>query len=440
MNSNNNNHGIEIYNNFRQQAGKAGESVFPFYKYWSEGKINGSRKLLGMFIQELQYFENFLDEAGARVNKKWFYFSELVASMRNLSIVSYILYHSLHRYDHYKIGEIENISNDFADEATPALDFINESIKNLFKACREEAKKLNISIKEGMLPKRKHIDMFFKEKLPADYECNQMKGEKEKVLSLVRKLRKAAKMSKVECFGHKYSYDELMELVPLKIDEKKARKLKNIVHAVQSDYDTYVKNTVLESENPQLRELRRISSIPLHLLEAARWLSHFYERHESNICSNNASDKLAELIDRKKVLDIVVNFLLYYSDYFLQKGNTLAENIMSAYAEKVQYELSIPKPLGFHARPSTYVSLIVNEHGTDVEMIVDSKRYNAKSVINLLMAAGYISEKGYQKVIFEGDKRVLDDLKILSENNYCEDQKIPPELNYLRILRNMPSH
>jgi phosphotransferase system HPr (HPr) family protein len=113
---------------------------------------------------------------------------------------------------------------------------------------------------------------------------------------------------------------------------------------------------------------------------------------------------------------------------------------MSAYAEKVQYELSIPKPLGFHARPSTYVSLIVNEHGTDVEMIVDSKRYNAKSVINLLMAAGYISEKGYQKVIFEGDKRVLDDLKILSENNYCEDQKIPPELNYLRILRNMPSH
>jgi len=111
---------------------------------------------------------------------------------------------------------------------------------------------------------------------------------------------------------------------------------------------------------------------------------------------------------------------------------------MTAYVEKVQYELPVPKPLGFHAKPSTYVSLIVNEHGTDVEMIVESQRFNAKSVINLLMAAGLISDKGYEKVIFEGDRQVLDDLKILAENNYCEDDKIPEKLNYLRILRNMP--
>jgi hypothetical protein len=54
------------------------------------------------------------------------------------------------------------------------------------------------------------------------------------------------------------------------------------------------------------------------------------------------------------------------------------------------------------------------------------------------MAAGLISDKGYEKVIFEGDRQVLDDLKILAENNYCEDDKIPEKLNYLRILRNMP--
>jgi hypothetical protein len=54
------------------------------------------------------------------------------------------------------------------------------------------------------------------------------------------------------------------------------------------------------------------------------------------------------------------------------------------------------------------------------------------------MAAGLISDKGYEKVIFEGDRQVLDDLKILAENNYCEDDKIPAKLRYLRILRNMP--
>jgi phosphotransferase system HPr-like phosphotransfer protein len=194
----------------------------------------------------------------------------------------------------------------------------------------------------------------------------------------------------------------------------------------------------MERENSKLSELRRATSIPLHLLEAARWLSHFYERHESDINENSASNKIASLVDRKEVLDRIMNFCFYYSNYYIQKGNSLAEDIMSAYVEKVQYELPVPKPLGFHAKPSTYVSLIVNEHGTDVEMIVDGQRFNAKSVINLLMAAGIIVEKNYEKVTFEGDKQVLDDLKILAEHNYCEDNDIPVELSYLRILRNMP--
>ncbi len=92
--------------------------------------------------------------------------------------------------------------------------------------------------------------------------------------------------------------------------------------------------------------------------------------------------------------------------------------------------------MGFHARPATYVSLIVNEYGTDVYLIVDNERYSAKSVMALLEAGWILADKGAKSVVYEGDRRVLQDLKILAEHNYCEDQDIPRELSYLRVLRN----
>lgn len=438
MDSKEKNNNRDDFNDFAELAGKAGEDLFPLYYYWSGGRFRSSKKLFGMFIQHLQSFESFLDDHGARLNKKWFYFSELIASMRNLGIVAYLLHHIFHRYEHYKISEIEKDTSDFIKDTGQTLEFVNQFIKKLFTACLEEAKELRIPVKEVIPPEKEYSDLETTQPLPVDFECKKIEGEKERILSLARKVRKVAKTCREENLGCKFSSDELFELVPLKINEKKARKLKTIIHGVQSDYDTYVKNTVMERENPKLSELRRATSIPLHLLEAARWLSHFYERHESDTNPNSASEKIATMVDRKKVLDRIINFCFYYSNYYIQKGNALAEDIMTAYVEKVQYELPVPKPLGFHAKPSTYVSLIVNEHGTDVEMIVDSQRFNAKSVINLLIAAGLISEKGYKKVIFEGDKQVLDDLKILAENNYCEDDKIPTKLSYLRILRNMP--
>ena len=438
MNSKKKNNNQGNSSNFTELAGKAGEYLFPLYYYWAGERFRSSKKLFGIFIQQLQSFESFLDDHGARLNKKWFYFSELIASMRNLGIVAYLLHHIFYRYEHYKIEEIEKDSSDFIVDTGQTLEFVNEFIKKLFIACLEEAKELRIPVKEIVPPEKEYSDIEPTQPLPADFEFKKVDGEKERILSLARKVRKVAKMCREENLGCKFSSDELFELVPLKINEKKARKLKTIIHGVQSDYDTYVKNTVMERENSKLSDLRRATSIPLHLLEAARWLSHFYERHESDTNPNSASEKIAAVVDRKEVLDKIINFCFYYSNYYMQKGNALAEDIMTAYVEKVQYELPVPKPLGFHAKPSTYVSLIVNEHGTDVEMIVDSQRFNAKSVINLLMAAGLISDKGYEKVIFEGDRQVLDDLKILAENNYCEDDKIPGKLNYLRILRNMP--
>ncbi|MCZ6660240.1 MAG: hypothetical protein O6916_02285, partial [bacterium] len=67
---------------------------------------------------------------------------------------------------------------------------------------------------------------------------------------------------------------------------------------------------------------------------------------------------------------------------------------------------------------------------------VGSERYSAKSVMALLEAGWLLAEKGSETVVFEGDERVMKDLQVLAASNYCEDQEIPHELSYLRILLN----
>jgi phosphotransferase system HPr-like phosphotransfer protein len=169
---------------------------------------------------------------------------------------------------------------------------------------------------------------------------------------------------------------------------------------------------------------------------AIRWLIHFYERHLDPIRRSLIKKRMSELVDKVELLDFVINHLYQGAQTYLEKANECAEKLLTYYAEVEREELPLPKPVGFHARPATYVSLIVNEYGTDVYLVVDNERYSAKSVMALLEAGWILADKGAKSVIYEGDRRVLQDLKILAEHNYCEDQDIPRELSYLRILRN----
>ena len=99
--------------------------------------------------------------------------------------------------------------------------------------------------------------------------------------------------------------------------------------------------------------------------------------------------------------------------------------------------LPIPKPLGFHARPATYISIIARQYeNMDLFMIVDGEKINTKSVMSLLQAGGTIADKGYETVFFEGDARVIEDIKLLAKHNYCEDCEIPSRLSYLRDFKN----
>lgn len=396
----------------------------------------GSKTFYANLFNEADLFEDFLDNHGARENKSWFYFTELVASIRNFAIAGLQLRHILDRFYHYKLEDSKEDASKFHREANSAMNFINNSVLDLFGIQKKEA------TKNGMKhPKECYIDRAFSKihisrRLPKNLHEDDLKDNEERIIALSRRFRNVAKLSKETNLERFYKKEAEIPVIPKIIDETKVQNFKNILQGIQSDYDTYIKNTFLEKNDKNLIKLRGFTSISLHLLEIVRWLSHFFERHADEVRTGGIKEKFTQIVDRKEGLNTIINFAFFYSNDYLQKGKLVAEKILSKYTIKARYKLSPPKPLGFHARPSGYISLIVKEHGTDVFLVVDRKKFNARSVLSLMEAGGLIADKGYNKVVFEGDKRALDDIKILAEHNYCEDCEIPRELNYVRILRN----
>ena len=410
---------------------------FRIYNFMIREKSEFTKTFYSNLIQETQLLESFLDSHGARRNKTWIFFTELVASIRNFGIAAFLLRHLLDRYHVYNIEENKEEEEVFFAEAKKTLDFMDESMKNLFESAKEEGEKHGLVLPRTRINREEFKDIISNKHLPSNASDEEVLNEEERIIELSRRYRKVATLLRQEGYKRRYNQEELIKIIPSKINENKARKLKNIIHGVQSDYDTYVKNTNIEKKNKKLTMIRGHISMPLHLLEIVRWLSHFYERHVNDIRSGETREKISRIVDKNMVLDRIVNFAFFYGMSYLQKGNSIAEDILSSYVKNIRYELPVPHPLGFHAKPATYVSLVVNEHGTDVFLLVNGERFNAKSVMSLLHASGIIADKGYKKVTFEGDKRVLDDLKILAEHNYCEDDNIPRDLNYLKILRNI---
>jgi phosphotransferase system HPr-like phosphotransfer protein len=412
---------FKIYNSFASKMQK-GQDV--------------SRKFYSNLIQEAEFLESFLDEFGARENKEWAFFTEYVACIRNLGISAFFIKHLLDRYPYYTLRESKESFSGFQTQADSALDFLNNSIMNIYKEVIATAKENGLDFPEESVSSNEFSDIESNKRLPKNITEDDVKDEEERIVEICEKIQEVAKqMGKIK-ISPTNDLKELKKLVPFKINETRSRAFKEMVHSIQSDYDTYVKHTKLEYENPSIKNLRGHISMTLHLLEVVLWLTHFYERHEDEIRAGECKRKIAEMVDKCQLLRQVVNFGFQYSLRFIVKGSEVAEEILKQFVKVGRIEVPIPKPLGFHARPSTYISLISRNYNEDLFLVVDDEKFNSKSVMSMLQAGGTIADKGYQTVIFEGSKRVLDDIEILAKHNYCEEQEIPEQLGYLKEMRN----
>ncbi|MBC8200071.1 MAG: HPr family phosphocarrier protein [Desulfobacteraceae bacterium] len=396
-----------------------------------------TKRLYSKLISTSQLLEDFLDFHGAKNNSNWYLYREFTASVRHLSIASYSYKHISNRLVFYDLVNTES----FEKEGEITFDFLTSSIMKMAPIILDEAKHLNIPIPDDTFKPAYFPTIPTDEMLDYNIDDKDKDQQKKHIVKIASEFLSIAGNFDQLGFYEPYSMEEILTIVPDKINEVEIRRFEMLAHNLQSSFDTYVIHGGFRFGNRRLKQLRGYISVVFHLLQMIGRLLHFYERHLYEAGYKNiykkVQDRLASLIDTSTLLDRIINYGLYYVCHFLMTGKALARDILNENIERSSITVGIPVKLGFHSRPSLLVAKIVQHYGGQVELCIKSDRFDASSVLDIQWAGGKIQNENINKVTFEGDTRALKDIEMLASVNYGEDTMgkgvpLPEELNYLR--------
>jgi phosphotransferase system HPr-like phosphotransfer protein len=396
-----------------------------------------TKKLFSDLIASSQVLEDFLDFHGAKNNKEWFYYRELTAAVRHLSLGGYSQTHILNRLDFYGLPDTEA----FEKEGTGTLYFIRKTIMKLAPIILNEARRLNIPIPEETYDMAEFPGIITGEMLDFNIDDADKDQQKKHIVKIASEFLAIAASFDPLKFYKPYDFQEILKIVPEKVNEVNMRRFEMLVHNLQSSFDTYVIHGGYRFGNRKLKDLRGFFSVVFHLLQMIGRLLHFYERHLHKAGYKNiykqVQDRLSEVIDPEELLDRTINYGFYYVCHFLTTGKELAREILNENIERSSIVVGVPVKLGFHSRPSLLVAKIVQHYGGQVELCVGEDRFDASSVLDIQWAGGKIQKENVTEVVFEGDIRALKDIEILAGVNYGEDTMgkgipLPRELKYLK--------
>ncbi|OQY44993.1 MAG: hypothetical protein B6240_09460 [Desulfobacteraceae bacterium 4572_87] len=402
----------------------------------SANKKDSNRLHMGFLANVIKYAsdaEHLLDRYRARYNLNWVYFRELTASAKNFGKASFLL-EELKRNLKRDYG-IDEGKDDFINKAESASSFLNDVIATIFLELQTEAGRLGVFIPEENFVSTYGLKLQEEVILPHTIEES---ADSEIAFTTQKILHRCVAFEEEARFlerALKSNAHGLVSQIPRHINEGKLRRLSTRLHNLLSWYDSYVVNHSIEREFPELKKIRESFSVQLNLSKIGVILAHYFERHL--MMPSPVVSKLKRLVPAARLLEEGLFFTLYYQVKCVHSARRLADAVLPNMLEEVTYDLPVPRSLGFHARPSTLVVKVVQQHGAAVKMLVDDQAFDAGSILELLSAGGYVVTKRLDQVRFRGEKRALDDLKILAEHNYGEtengkDAPLPEALSYLR--------
>ena len=396
-----------------------------------------TKRLYARMVSSSKLLEDFLDFHGAKNNSNWYYYRELVSSIRNLSEASYSQKHISKRLPLYDLAKTEG----FEDGGYTTHKFLINSLRKISRNAIKAAKRLHINLPEDRFLWDDFPGIATETRLEFDIDDENLEEEKKNIVKITTEFLRVADEFETLGFYEPYDLDQIKAIVPSSFNEQEARRFEMVVHSLQSSFDTYVNRSGLRFHDIKLKRLRGYISVVLHLLELTRRLLHYYERHLYEVGYKNiykkVRDALAKAVSPEDILDRIVNYGLYYIWYFLVQGQDLAHEVLNENMERGSIVVGIPQELGFHSRPCMLVAKIVQYYGGKVELLVNSDRFDASSVLDIQWAGGKIQKEGIKEVVFKGDVRALQDIRILSNVNYGEDSMgkgipLPKELFYLK--------
>jgi phosphotransferase system HPr-like phosphotransfer protein len=395
-----------------------------------------TKKLYSKLISSSMILEDFLDFHGAKNNKDWYFYRELSAAVRHLSLGANFQKHLSNRMLFYDLSDYR----DFQKDGEITFEFLTLTLMKMAPVILEEARSHDIPIPEEQFNRDDFPGITTDDLLRFDIDDQDKDLQKKNIVKIASEFLNITRDFDQLKFYEPYEYEDILSLVPDKVNEVEIRRYEMLLHSLQSSFDTYVIHGGFRYGNRKLKQLRGSFSVVFHLLQMVGRLLHFYERHLHEAGYKNTykiiQDRLASLINPATLLDRTINYGLFYACHFLTNGQELAREILNENIERASIKVGIPQKLGFHARPSLLVAKIVQHYGGQVELCIGEDRFDASSVLDIQWAGGKIQKEKLQEVVFEGDTRTLRDIETLAGVNYGEDTMgkgvpLPAELKYL---------
>jgi phosphotransferase system HPr-like phosphotransfer protein len=396
-----------------------------------------TKRFYAQMVSSSKLLEDYLDFHGAKNNLGWYYYRELVASVRNRAEAGYSQKHIYIRLPFYNLLGTER----FEDAGYATHKFLSSSLRAICRNAMKEAGRLGIKFPSDRVVWDDFPGIPTETRLESDIDEENLSEERKNVVRIATEFLRVSREFETHSFYSSHSIEQIKQIVPGRFNEEQARRFEMAVHSLQSSFDTYVNRSGLQLRKQGLKSLRGHISVVLHLLELTRRLLHYYERHlyevgYKSICIQ-VRNELAKAVDPEQILDRILNYGLYYVCHFLLSGRDLAQELLNQNVERGTIVVGVPQKLGFHSRPSLLVAKVVQHYGGHVELCVGYDRFDASSVLDLQWAGGKIHKDGIQEVVFQGDTRALKDIRILAGVNYGEDSMgkgipLPKELSYLK--------
>ena len=381
----------EAEREFLPKLENATKNIFEILNTFNLNSNLPQRELSFALMKEADELEAFLDEFGANQNRKFFFFRELIATIRWFNLFLFQGLHLNARLKYYKIQFSKKEILQFKKDLEKSLMFAFKIIKKISKKLFEEAKIIGLKNTEVELYTEKLFPQLQRKILPPDLEIEVVEEKEEVVFKILIKYMNVCEEFNLFCCKK----EEFLKEEPIE-------KYRSLFHQLESLYDTYIKNTKYEIQIPEFQKIRGHIAVSWHLLEMAKALAHFYERHIEKLLHSEIYFKIMDCIGDEKILnEISEKFLINYVIKFSLKGKEICEIIFNKMGKKSDEFLIETKILtipshrieDFHIRPIMPVTQIASKYNLDIFLYFKRHKYNLKSPIEMAIAIPNIREE-----------------------------------------------
>ena len=347
-----------------------------------------TRPFLARIGLEATRIEETLDACGARNNRSWFPFRELVAAAKLFAEAGYMLLHLRFTTPVYQLLPIEE---DFPQATDAAIDTLADVLHAVSRELLRTARK--IGLPEVDLSDRDDFrEIVPSGGLPVDRKRRHIDEPGKTVCYLATAFLNLSEESRLLEIYKNVQEEEYPQCIPDSINEEGLRELENKFHNLQSLYDTNISDSDIEDQDRSLRIMRGHVSIIFHLLETATAFSHYYERH-MHLPTDEMRWRFRYPVTPETLLRVLMTYSIAFAYRFIKAAQDLCHNILRVYAEEGRIDVPVPNYRGFHVRPSTLVAKIIAHYGSRVEMRLEDEVYDASRPLELFRANEQINAK-----------------------------------------------